>query len=326
MRKNKTQETKEKPMKIMLWGPSGAGKDYLIQGFIKECKNLNKENKNSNKYVFEVLNHDHQDTPAHQETEKPALTSRAEYTELVFCRQYGQDDKESNPYYFTHYHKVVILNNLGGNLVSFPVEDPTIIAAFRAAENFIVVMDQPSDLAGKVAEMRDTGNQDLKELIDSISPDNHSETNDINLSGEGRDDRSREAYNRNLELFFAHLDKFNTGKKRLIAICLTQADRHKLRGEPEIILSGLFGKDCLELINRYKKRYSIKIFVTTTEGFNESKVNPENPNFVDPTNTASPFFWFFEEAEKARLSKNFPEWLFGKERIKNYVPYPAPKS
>lgn len=312
----------------MLWGPSGAGKDYLIQGFIKETEKINTD---EYEYIVDELDGIKRPGLKLSEASLPDATSTSETRNLKFHRECRHKDnkRKKNPFYINYYHRVDIHNNRGGDLIKIPSEDPTITAPFKTAKNFIVVMDPPTELAGEAAKKRSSNDEGIGKLIKEFSSDDYSETVSLHDSRNSYTGHSREEQYRNLQNFFAQLDSFKTESKRLVAICLTQADKHEHRGEPEGTLEKLFGEACLKLIESYnnKTTYSIKIFVTTTEGFDSPKRDSENPSIKNPTNTASPFFWFFEEAEndRLRLSKRIPQWLFGEERIRNYIPYPAPK-
>lgn len=318
----------EEIMQIMLWGPSGAGKDYLIQGFIKETEKIN-----TDEYEYKVDKLDEKDRPGLKLSEAPlpVSTSTSETRLLKFRREYRHkaNKRKKNPFHINYYHLVEIHNNLGGDLIKIPSEDPTITAPFKTSKNFIVVMDPPTESAGEAAKKRSSNDEGITKLIQEFSSDDYSETVSLRDSRNSYTGHSREDQYRNLKRFFAQLDSIKTESKRLVAICLTQADKHEHRGKPETTLEKLFGEACLKLIESYNNNttYSIKIFVTTTEGFDSPKEDSGNPSIKNPTNAASPFFWFFEEAEKDRLrfSKRIPQWLFGEERISNYVPYPAPK-
>lgn len=320
----------------MLWGPSGAGKDFLVWGFIRETNNINNDAKKSNIYNYEISKYGNLILPAAQEVGLPSLTASAESLILEFHRKCRQADKKKNPYHFEHFHHVVIHNNRGGELLKVPEgtsEESTITTPFKTADNFVVVMDKPSGEAEQPAEISNSnslnvGENDLESLINDISHDNNFVTNfQNNTSGQSTRifTNNKAFYYTKLQQFFNYLNNNKTEGKKHIAICLTKADLHNLEGEPKTVLGELFGEECLNLVNRYEEDYSIKIFLTTTEGFRNPNANTANPTFRNPTNTASPFFWFFEEAEKERLKKNCPQFLV-ENRERNLTPYPEPKN
>lgn len=311
----------------MFWGPSGAGKDFLIRGFILETARLNNDVEENNLYTYDILEYAGQKLPAIQITELPTLTSSAESLILEFKRECRKRVEKRNSYQFTHLHHVVIHNNRGGELMEVPTggsEDATITSAFKSANNIVVVLDKPT--VEDINTNQSKHENDLEALISSTPPDDdsHSSYHDVRNGNNPKIlTYNRVYYNRNLQLFFNYLEE--TKDKKNIAICMTKADQHNLEGDPKTVFSQLFGKESLTLIKNYEMKHSIKFFLTTTEGFRNHNANPANPTFKNPTNTASPFFWFFEEAEKARLRKNCPRFL-AEGRQKNFVPYPAPES
>lgn len=321
MRKKSNQMLQHQEfLNIVLWGPSGAGKDYLINGFIIET---NTSGDSKNRYFYSITLGNEKIIPGTTIPESVPSTANAESRRLEFTRQCREETSQKlNPYHIQHFHHVVIHNNRGGELVDVTngkSTDPTITALFELANNFIVVLDKPS-------------NEDKKNSNESGSDAQTINGNDVAFLLDSEKPQkirtySIKYYQDSLKMFFDHLKVSKSEAKTYIAICLTKADRYGLEGDPKVVLSQCFGPETLSLIERYQADYNIRIFLTTTEGFRNVKADPNNPKFLKPTNTASPFFWFFEEAEKDRLSENCPRILVqARLSESNYVPYPAPES
>lgn len=316
MKRSKKEVFKDKQiLNIVMWGPSGAGKDWLIRGFIKETDDFNKNVGASNQgrevaYYYNVEQYGGLRVPTENMAVNHFSTANAESLELEFYREFR--GKSQSPYYIKYYHHVVIHNNRGGEMVKVVAslsEDPAISTLFNPINNhFIVVLEPPGEetmVNRKVEEDKNDFQRILQGNTETGSPT-----------------FTRVEYCRSLKDFFNFLDQ--KGKKN-IAICLSKADTHDKRGEPMQVLAQLYGEDLLVEVEKQQANHNIKVFLTTTEGFDKPNANSGGA-FRNPTNTASPFFWFFEEAEKERLKKNAPAIFTGARLFpSNYVPYPQPE-
>ena len=131
------------------------------------------------------------------------------------------------------------------------------------------------------------------------------------------------------ETYFAALQR--TPNRRNLAVCLTKSDQLNDRGDPWPILQRRYGSLVRREFEVRSQRHNIQIFVTSAAGFikQDGRVMPNSQNGAlrdparwNPVNTAAPFFWLFEQIERARLPKKS---MFGSDPQDIYMPYPKPR-
>ncbi|MDD4043654.1 MAG: hypothetical protein PHS75_07510 [Anaerolineaceae bacterium] len=355
-------DTSKQVMNIVMWGPSGAGKDWLIEGFIRETAKINQGVENCGKkqdvaYFYNVLEYGGILSPAQNSQDNVPLTAIAESKKLEFVREFVGAERRK-PYCIKHYHHVVIHNHRGGEMIQAvkggDSADPAITSLFELENaNFIVVLEPPVKKTERNASARlmpEDSKKTESNLLKTLSG------NENTLGESIQQTYSMEEYSQIIKNFFNFLRNVNDKVSRNIAICLTKSDTHEIENpEPMTVLGQLYGPGVKADIMQEQKNHNIKIFLTTTEGFNvqrnasgdnqtsndpkQSREEPADallarsdrgthtPRFKNPTNTASPFFWFFEEAEKERMKRYAPT-LFTEARLfeSNYYCYPKPEN
>ncbi len=281
---------------IVLWGPTGSGKDYLMNGFFRQAQNFDSEDEYNYKLVYSEGTIS---TPGSVINKTPHSTEKEEAVWFNFSRELKSSYKNKNPYHHNHYHFARIVNNKGEDLVGATqelIEHKGFRELLKKAKCFILVLDIPSE--------QDTPMPN-KSLVDAW-------------------DANR--YYENVDMFFKVLEEESKGKRRNIAICMTKADKCVYDGDPWEILAKRYNKDLEKLIRMKKETHNVEVFYISATGFlEESESNSSCPSIKTPINAAMPFFWFFEMIERERLHTK-PRWLITDQRLskKNYIPYPKP--
>lgn len=138
---------------------------------------------------------------------------------------------------------------------------------------------------------------------------------------------------------FSVLEKGNSEKQKLYAVCITKADliHGSMYLHPDAIIEALFGHEMSEAIKTPQKGV-VQTFTTSSFGYITGTKTPNRDlnglgirdkiNW-QPYGVEFPFFWAFEIKEKNLLEKILKKTLIGKLSHKNtlrhYVPYPKAK-
>lgn len=338
--KEKHKDHSAEKLEIVLWGHSGAGKDYLVRGFYREAWNIDQSEDHI--YSYAVKKADGEQIPGFDTVLMVNPTSLEEDIAFEYIRKL-KSLEDRNDYRFNHYHRGLIHNNRGGLLVDVTLgvtRNASIETLFATQENIIVVLDLPDK---KPEDMSSTDEKDLKEGIIEESPalnavfqqqaeqKNSNQENGIGATRAESQGAMKawtvEGYYENVHSFFEYLDKVARKQRKNIAICMTKADMTEFDGDPMDIIGRRYGTAFLNMIEAESQRHNIKVFHTTATGYRSDAEKTTNGDPIEnPVNAAAPFFWFFEMEEKKRLKKK-PFWLtFARLQRSNYIPYPAAKT
>lgn len=337
--KEKQKDQTAEKLEIVLWGHSGAGKDYLVRGFYREAWNI--DQREDHIYSYAVIKADGEQIPGFDTVDLVDPTHLEEDIAFEYTRRL-KSLKDRNNYRFNHYHRGLIHNNRGGLLVDVTLglkSNASIETLFATQENIIVVLDLPDK---KLEEITNTDEKDPKEgLIEESSALNavfQQQAEQKNRNQENGFGATRvktqgalpawtsEEYYKNVNSFFKYLDNVAREQRKNIAICMTKADLTEFDGDPMAIIGRRYGTAFKNMIEAESQRHNIKVFHTTATGYRSDAEKTANGDPIEnPVNAASPFFWFFEMEEKKRLKKK-PFWLtFARLQRSNYIPYPAAK-
>ncbi len=118
-------------------------------------------------------------------------------------------------------------------------------------------------------------------------------------------------------------------KRRNLAVCMTKSDQTmNLKGNPWDILQHRYSLELRNHLEINRQWHNIEVFNTSAAGFIKRNGRPDanfingkllNPDRWRPVNTAAPFFWIFEQIERAGLPSKS---MFGRDPQKDYIGYP----
>lgn len=303
--------TEEQETGIAMWGPVGSGKDWLINAFAKE---LDYFNRTSPDFLFELT--DEEGNPINPITPSNQVilpTAEAADYLLKFTRRPTSENPDHSHRISAHSHSINIHNEQGGKLMAVldnPKDNPYTYQILIDSRYIIVVLD-PIFL-----------NYNPR-LDDKQMPDRQSS------SIVEKPIVTQSEYKEAIQDLFATFSK-DTSKKRYLAFCLTKMDKKSVRGNSWDLLRRLFGPEMYDLLLKHKRTYEIEVFSTSAAGFiknpgiigarlsNEEAGGIKDKNNWNPVNTATPFFWIFENKEKEKLrNSGF---------LKDYIEYPTRSS
>lgn len=293
-------KTQNHQVNIAVWGPSNAGKDWLIQGFKKEIDSFNIDDK---RYYYDIRERN----PANaiddivDEVILPEAGTVAPVDrEYIFIRS----PKSNNNHSVTipQEHHIIIHNDAGGHQVNAqndPANFAETLTALEISKNILLVLGPP--------EPDQTGMTEPE-----MGSDNDSELHIPFTQDIGENAWRKQDYIRFVKTFFSAIGE---KQKRNIALCMTKCDLLGFRGDEENMLLRRYGQEMMNelILQKQKGRHNIGIFATSASGFlksedgklisNQNKRSLINSEKWEPLNCALPFFWFFEIIEKERSSR-----------------------
>lgn len=293
---------------IALWGPVGSGKDWLVNGFAKELDYYNRTNSD---FSFELNDEDGAPiTPKPLNNKNILPTADAEDYLLKFTRRPKSKTPDHSHLVSAHSHNINIHNDMGGNLMAALSNregyGPTYETLMKS--KYVIVVLDPTLITH---ELNSEDNQSNKIDYSSIIEKTSFTPKDYKLA---------------IQTLLIAFSK-ETDQKRYLAVCLTKMDKKSIRGSSWDLLRRLFGGEMYELLTKYKRNFEIEVFSTSAAGFiknpgsissrlsNEEGGAIKDENNWNPINTATPFFWIFENKEKDRLKNSG--------YLDDYIEYPT---
>jgi len=320
---------------IALWGPTAAGKDWLFRSLVKELEYYNRYDHDFHYELDEIQPGNANPIPLSAD---PPLnipgTTIFDDIHYVFRRMALRHDQAHN--LSAHEHNIIIHNDKGENTVN-SLDDPiTFESTFQTlinAQHIFLVLGIPAEdaqypVARPTAVAPASEPDDFAQQAENWNARQGGDTGN-NYSGTPRTNWSRLDYQNFIRRFFAALDRV---PGRNLAVCLTKSDQLNDRGEPWAILQRRYGSIMRREFEVRSQRHNIAVFVTSAAGFlkQDGKLMPNfqngalrDPNRWNPVNAAAPFFWIFEQIERARLPKK--PVFFGSDPRELYMPYPKPR-
>ena len=293
---------------IALWGPVGSGKDWLINGFARELAFFNKANPD---FLFEL--NDEDGTPINPKApSKKIILPTAEAVDyfLRFTRRPTAEEPDHAHSISAYSHDINIHNDKGGHLMSVLTHPEGHEYTYRTLmdSRYIIVVLDPTLIS---SAPRTNSEQISKPDLASIIVKESFTQNEYRLA---------------IQTLLTTFSK-EANQKRYLAICLTKMDKKSVRGSSWDLLRRLFGVEMYELLLNYKRKFEIEVFSTSAAGFikNPGSIGPRvsnedggiitDENNWNPVNTATPFFWIFENKEKDKLKNSG--------FLKDYIEYPT---
>jgi len=324
---------------IALWGPSNAGKDWLVSAFNKELDYYNRMDQGFHCEICELQPGEANPIPLAVTPPRRAPTPNFEDYNFQFRRIALVRDSAHQISAQTH--DIIIHNDKGANLIDSLSDRITFENTFQTlvnAQNILLILGIPSDGSAMLFPTPPQNiSTPLAEPDDFALARNEQDSSPAesqlgSFSQTRQADWSRSEYLKFMQLLFASL---GPTPRRNLAVCLTKSDQVNYRGEPMQILQRRYGDALLRLLEVHRQYHKIEVFVTSAAGYirQEGRLMPnfqsQNGLLHDerrwaPVNTAAPFFWIFEQIERERLQKGFV--LFRGSNQKNYIPYPKSQS
>lgn len=267
-------------LSIAIWGPTGSGKTYLIDAFVKELQWYNQRDPEF-EYMLTTMN---------GSTVAPTRRHRGPSQDIMESHfQFTRRAKERSEAHLvsSQRHEIIIYDSPGGAL-----------------------MDALNPGGNRPAAVTLTNSTGVIAIL---------EAGFQNFSGGGYGILTDEAaYNHYLRSLCELLvnNPLPGFPKRHLAVCVTKSDRlgssiFDLKGKE--VVETFFGARIPATLASYERDLHIGYFCTSAVGYYRdrgeilSNLEPATgtilyPELWHPLNIAAPFFWLFEEVEKARLA------------------------
>jgi hypothetical protein len=305
---------------IAMWGPTGAGKDWLILSFAKELEYYNSLNRQEREFHYELGELQLGDSiPLPLSPEPPIdIAPTTDVDDLHYIFERIPVIQDSSHITSSFRHDIMIHNDKGQNLVDC-LQDPYsfegVYQNLISSQNIFLVLGIPIDKA----QTENFSSALSTDLMNEVQFDGNK------TPAQATAWRVRD-YVQFMRLLLAAIGR-NT--RRNLAVCMTKSDQTmNLKGNPWDILQHRYSLELRNHLEINRQWHNIEVFNTSAAGFIKRNGRPDanfsNGKLLDPerwrpVNTATPFFWIFEQIERASLP---PKSIFGKDPQKNYIGYP----
>lgn len=309
---------------IALWGPYGSGKSWLLRSFAKELEYYNRLNDQEKDFFYELGEFLPGEQDPRPVISEPPINIAPAFKLITFKYRFKRV-----PRTLDRRHRIsaqdheVILNKFKWKDLVQGLDDPEnyeyVMTTYVQSQNHIIALGIPYE---KMAH----------ELAIEFVPDQPSSIGFSRKMGSelGVAVPSQEELVISMQRL---LEKIGTRKRCNLAVCLTRADQLDITGSPWSLLEYRHGRPFRQLLESYQKIHNIEVFITSAAGYLREK-GRSLPNFMggslldperwQPFNTAAPFFWIFEQVERARLRDS--SIIFRGAHLREYIPYPRPRA
>lgn len=320
---------------IALWGPTGAGKDWLFRAFAKELEFFNRTD---NGFQFEIFEtHPGDSTPMPLISAPPEQSPTPSFEDHNYQFRRTATVRDAAHQISAQTHDIILHNNKGSDLVNSLDDRVVFEDTFQVlldAQSILLVLGIPEDMKGAEHTVPDVpASSPEPNFLDSEMNEQPIFPNgitDAHFSGSPRwINWSRTEYLNFMQLFLSSLGK---SPRRNLAVCMTKSDQLNYRGDPMEILQRRYGDALRRLLEVHRHNHNIEVFISSAAGYlkQDGRLMPnfQNGSIRDltrwnPVNTAAPFFWVFEQIERERLQKGFALFRSGNKKL--YIPYPRPR-
>lgn len=291
---------------IAFWGPTGAGKTWLMKAFQKELDYYNEEDPEF-EYTLTAVN---PPLVVASLDNIPNIGPRT--AEWTFERRPKKKSRKHNISSIFRYH-IELQDDKGANTLEM-LQNPQVYlqtyARISLADCVIAALDPTLLPAAEASPV-------MLYTFESVYAQQS-----MNRPGFEAIIIDRVGYAQLISTLCGLIVKNQSvDRKKHLALCVTKIDWSRLRGrEPKQVLELLFGRDMLYAYAVHENSLSIESFVTSAGGYfrGESNVDPSTgdlkyPNNWDPYNVAASFFWLFESLEKEKVDSG------------DYIGYPPPR-
>lgn len=274
------------PLRIALWGPTGSGKTWLVHALDRELRRYTQ----LDPYYSYDLQDEHGNPVIADSERVPLATDRIEDSFLRFSRS----PKPGHPKLQVFVHEFIIHDNLG-------------VSTLNA-----LGLSSSTDAPAEITLERSFG---VVALLDAISA-NGVDAPELGVLA------SDENYAEHVEALFQLMNSASfRAPRKYLALCVSKVDQLlHMKREPKELMQVRFRKTA-ERADRYANQQHSGIemayFSTSAVGFVKrgrqtvANFNPEDGSILEPSrwlpyNVVAPFFWMFENVERASLSGKTP--------------------
>lgn len=267
-------------LRVMLWGPTGAGKSWLAYGLARELEYISTIDE---KFTY-ALNGSN-NLPVYVNVDQ-APNPTQEMEDIVFT--FHRFEKKE-PQDLIVAHEVEIHDNMGLNLVQ--------ALGLSGSSNFQAELTLSKSIA-------------VMALFDCRSEEFGGS---IPMAGiiSGRSDYANYANE------LCQLIVQQPGDKKYLAACISKIDFYPGFRQPARDIFGMLFPEVLAVMEKYERLIDINYFAISSMGFlrsgnnytanfNSDTGSLENSGQWLPYNVAAPFFWIFEEVEKDLKKPRYP--------------------
>ncbi len=309
---------------ITLWGPTGAGKTWLINAFVKKINFLHS---NSQEFKYRLYKYPSKE-PSFVSPKSISPTSDPEHNLFLFER-IGPNLNSYKYQLSSHSHLLSIRDSKGSNTLSM-LEKPdnsrmTLVNTINA-EGIIIVLDPTMTSTNSNRDQTSESIISSELLSPPLDDKNQYERYDVPIA--------RHEYFYWVNELINVLEKYSSRRGGpFFAACITKVDllsKGMYKRDPWDLIDGYFGREMVDIL---RSRVNVEAFAVSSYGF----LRDEYPNYDSasgglmnisewsPLNVESPFFWIFQNIELKRLSQSTT--IFDKlfNRAKYYIPYPRPE-
>lgn len=325
-----------KQTKIALWGPTGAGKDWLFRSFVRELDYYNRRNEDFHYDLMRNRPGEDDLVPVTVRTPENIPSPGHEDINYIFKREALIQDEAH--LISAHVHDMLIHNDAGKNLVSSLNDADTFEGTYQTliqAQSIFLVLGIPNEegtVEGTSPEVNSQPGTESDKFVSVMNGNSNSAMNygaSLHSTDALNGNWSKNTYYKFMQLLLNVLSK---GPRRNLAVCMTKSDLLNFRGDPWEMLERRHGVSLLNLLRLNQQKHNIEVFATSAAGYvkqgdrempNISQNGIRDEQHWNPVNTAAPFFWIFEQIERERLQIGLKIFRSGK--IKKYISYPAPR-
>lgn len=293
---------------IALWGPTSAGKSWMIRAL---CKELAWYNQHDPEFNYRVIDHNNQPISINPPTRADILPTDSAVDRIIHFHREG---KKKTPRHIisAQTHRINIHDNRGLNLVEAlrsPGQDRIVDTTLEDSPYVIAVLD-PTTFLGKTTHSASSSSTPSASLPGALV--------------------TVPEYLDSVHALCHFLSSTSAGdKNKYLAICINKADSFALKSPPWQLIRMLFGREMFDLLEGFRGRLKINAFATSSVGYywdrGIQKANANalgeivRPDQWKPCNVVAPFFWIFENKERDRLQRR--GGLLG-QSLEDYIPYP----
>lgn len=330
--------------RIVLFGPTQSGKDWLVRGFAKEVEQINLNSSLSFHYrLEEIISPDGKERRPAEVFPPENIPGTQQAVDFPYAlSRKPKNDKDKR---FQATHNILVHNDRGDNFINallYPETDEykQLVSLIDTTRNFIVVVGPPE------TEPLNYRSQHLEVPEDDLprNPFAQPQEQERNMfDASPKYDVSRftvSKYERFIRELLSRLR--NKEPKRNVAICMTKADLDGLMlRDPEEYFFSTFSNLKGDIASFIHDGHKLKIFRSSAAGMLENidlqgrrieEPNIEGGRLKDsnnwkPQGNARPFFWICQTIEKEAIQKK-PEGIKGlfncllKDKV-IYPPYPG---
>ena len=288
---------------IALWGPTSAGKSWMIRALSRE---LHWYNQRDPEFHYRVTGQGGQ-VYSWQPPTSVSVPATPDPVDRVI-QFHREAKKQTNQHRISSFlHTINLHDNAGLNLVQAmhsPGMDDIVETTLESSPHVIAVLDPTTIPRQSIPGGSSSPTGSPPGTLASVA-----------------------AYQDSVNALCHFLTR-TRAEKKFLAVCINKVDALGLKSPPNQLLRMLFHQAMDDILESYHAVITIKVFATSSVGYytergvqksNITSVGEiERPNLWRPC-VAAPFFWIFEQKERERLGKR--KGFLGPS-LDEYISYP----